>query len=42
VLVTITSTFDKPEDLEQTIEMGFREGFTMGLNQLEELLSNLK
>lgn len=41
VLVTITSTFDKPEDLEQTIEMGFKEGFTMGLSQLEELLSNL-
>ncbi len=42
VLVTITSTFEKPEDLEQTIEMGFREGFSMGLNQLEELLSILK
>ena len=41
VLVTITSTFDKLEDLEQTIEMGFKEGFTMGLSQLEELLINL-
>jgi uncharacterized protein YndB with AHSA1/START domain len=41
VLVTITSTFDKLEDLEQTIEMGFKEGFTMGLSQLEELLSDL-
>lgn len=40
-LVVITSTFDKLEDLEQTIEMGFKEGFTMGLNQLEELLSTL-
>lgn len=41
VLVTINSTFDKPEDLEQTIEMGFKEGFTMGLRQLEEWLSTL-
>jgi uncharacterized protein YndB with AHSA1/START domain len=42
VLVTITSTFDKLEDLEQTIEMGFKEGFTMGLQQLSELLLTLK
>lgn len=42
VLVVITSTFDKLEDLEQTIEMGFKEGFTMGLNQLDELLKTLK
>lgn len=42
VLVSIVSTFDKLEDLEQTIEMGFKEGFTMGLNQLEELLLTLK
>jgi len=42
VLVTIISTFDKLEDLEQTIEMGFKEGFTAGLNQLEELLTTLK
>lgn len=41
-LVVITSTFDKLEDLEQTIEMGFKEGFTMGLNQLDELLKTLK
>jgi hypothetical protein len=42
VLVTIISSFDKIEDLEQTIEMGFKEGFTAGLNQLEELLATLK
>lgn len=42
VLVTITSKFDKLEDLEQTIEMGFKEGFTMGLDQLEKLLSTLQ
>lgn len=42
VLVTIISSFDTLEDLEQTIEMGFKEGFTAGLNQLEELLESLK
>ena len=30
------------ERMEKMIEMGFREGFTMGLQQLEELLLNLK
>ncbi len=42
VLVTVTLTFDHLADLEQTIAMGFREGFTMGLNQLDKLLLNLK
>jgi uncharacterized protein YndB with AHSA1/START domain len=28
--------------MEQMIEMGFQGGFTMGLNQLDELLSKLK
>ncbi|HRE50377.1 MAG TPA: SRPBCC domain-containing protein [Flavitalea sp.] len=42
VLVTVTLTFDHLKDLEQTIAMGFKEGFTMGLNQLEELLVTLK
>ena len=41
-MVTITLTFDKLEDLEMTISMGFKEGFTMGLNQLDELLLTLK
>lgn len=41
-LVTITLTFDSLEDMETIIEMGFKEGFTMGLNQLDEFLSNLK
>lgn len=39
-IVKIISTFDKIEDLEQTIEMGFKEGFTAGLNQLEQLLKS--
>ena len=30
------------ERMEKMIEMGFKEGFTMGLNQMEELLSTLK
>lgn len=38
VLVDITLTFDTLADLEKNIEMGFKEGFTMGLNQLDELL----
>ena len=28
-------------DLEQIIQMGFKEGFTMTLNHLDQLLSNL-
>lgn len=39
--VTIIKTFDKLEDLEQNIAMGFREGFTIGLNRLDEVLSKL-
>ncbi len=30
------------ERMEKMIEMGFKEGFTMGLNQLDELLKTLK
>jgi len=37
-VVSIVATYDKLEDLETIIEMGFQEGFTMGLNQLEALL----
>ncbi|MGV3458902.1 MAG: SRPBCC family protein [Flavobacterium sp.] len=40
--VNITLQFDKLEHLEQTIAMGFKEGFTTGLNQLDELLPTLK
>ena len=40
-LVDMTLTFDKLEDLEQTIAMGFKEGFAMGLDQLDELLNTL-
>lgn len=40
-LVNITLTFDALDDLEKIIEMGFKEGFTTGLNQLDELLITL-
>jgi uncharacterized protein YndB with AHSA1/START domain len=41
-VVNITITVDAFETLEKIIEMGFKEGFTMGLNQLENLLPTLK
>ena len=37
--ITVTSTYTTKEDLEKIIEMGFQEGFSMGLNQLEALLT---
>lgn len=33
-------TFDNDTDLKTIIEMGFEGGFTMGLNQLDELLGS--
>ena len=36
--VEATLTFNALADLEQLIAMGFQQGFSMGLNQLEELL----
>ncbi|MFT3794153.1 SRPBCC family protein [Flavobacterium sp.] len=38
-LVDIHITFDQPDDLESTLKMGFQEGFTMGLGNLDELLA---
>lgn len=40
--VSITIYNDTLERLEQMIEMGFKEGFTMALNYLSELLESLK
>lgn len=34
-----TLTFDNEADLEAIVKMGFKEGFTMGLGNLDELLS---
>lgn len=38
--VNILISFSSESDLQQIIEMGFKEGFTMGLNQLDNLLKN--
>ena len=39
--VTVTIYNESLERMEKMIEMGFKEGFTMTLNYLEELLSTL-
>lgn len=39
-LVSIEISYEKLEDLEKIIEMGFKEGFTAGLENLDELLSS--
>jgi len=38
-VVDMEITFPSLHDLEKTIEMGFREGFTMGLGNLDEWLA---
>lgn len=40
--VNVVLDFDSIEQLDTIIKMGFKEGFTMGLNQLDNLLSTLK
>jgi uncharacterized protein YndB with AHSA1/START domain len=40
--VSITISVDSFETLEKIIEMGFKEGFTMDLNQLDTLLASMK
>jgi uncharacterized protein YndB with AHSA1/START domain len=40
--VNVTLQHERPGDIEMMIEMGFREGFTMGLHNLDELLGTLK
>jgi len=37
-VVNIEITFDKEADMEAILKMGFQEGFTMGLNNLDEYL----
>ncbi|PTQ99539.1 uncharacterized protein YndB with AHSA1/START domain [Mucilaginibacter yixingensis] len=39
--VDITITFEKEEDLEAIVKMGFKEGFTMAHGNLDELLAQL-
>ena len=38
--VDIVIRYEKPEDLETVIQMGFREGFSQGLDQLDSLLAD--
>ncbi|WP_353129916.1 SRPBCC family protein [Parapedobacter pyrenivorans] len=40
--VSIALEHDKPEDIEMMIKMGFKEGLTMALGNLDELLPTLK
>jgi uncharacterized protein YndB with AHSA1/START domain len=40
--VNITIEHDSIEDMETLIKMGFKEGFTMGLGNLDELLATFK
>ena len=37
-MVDISITYENLADLEQFLQMGFKEGFTMGLENLDELL----
>ena len=39
-LVRVVISFNSTEDLEKITQMGFKEGFTMGLDQLDELLTS--
>ncbi|WP_417590704.1 SRPBCC family protein [Owenweeksia hongkongensis] len=41
-LVSIVAKYDSLADLEKVIEMGFKEGFTMALGNLDEVLANNK
>lgn len=38
--VEITITYQSQEDMEKIMEMGFKEGFTAALGNLDELLAN--
>jgi uncharacterized protein YndB with AHSA1/START domain len=40
--VSISVYFESLEDLKKMIEMGFKEGFTMTINELANLLKNFK
>lgn len=40
-LVNIEITYPSLKDLEATLQMGFQEGFTMGLDNLDELLAKV-
>lgn len=39
-IVTIEIKYDKLEDLEKIVQMGFREGFTAAMENLDEIVEN--
>lgn len=41
-LVNISAKYNSLADLEMVIKMGFKEGFTMAISNLDELLNKLK
>lgn len=41
-MVTIVTTYETAEDLETVLKMGMQEGFTMALNNLDEVLATLR
>ena len=41
-LMEILLTFDSTDDIDTTIEMGFKEGITICFEQLDELTSDMK
>ena len=41
-VVDVTLSFEKLEHMEQMVQMGFKEGFTIGLEQLDEWLDQQK
>lgn len=41
-LVTTSITYDTPEALEMVLQMGFREGYSQGMDQLDKLLPTLQ
>lgn len=40
-LVQVQLAFDKEEDLKHYVNMGFKEGFNTGMNQLSQLLESI-
>ncbi|MBK9512016.1 MAG: SRPBCC domain-containing protein [Cytophagaceae bacterium] len=38
-LVNLTLEYEKPEDLENIIQMGFKEGFTMAMDNLDQYIA---
>lgn len=41
-LVSIVAQYNSLEDIEKIIELGFQEGFTMAMGNLDELLEHIQ